>query len=121
MSEKLENSGEKKEENLETKIIKTFEIASIDDYVRYLKSPWRILWSNLLAGIARGIGFILGVTVVLGAVVWFVAQMVDVPLIGEYFQTIEKSINEYKESTNYKQEFQSMEKLLEEINTSLQN
>lgn len=104
---------------LEEKIIKTFEIASIDDYVRYLKSPWRIMWSNLLAGISRGIGFILGVTVVLGAVVWFVAQMVDVPLIGEYFQTVEKSINDYKESTNYKQEFQSMEKLLQEINTSL--
>ncbi|HID91848.1 TPA: hypothetical protein EYG96_02435 [Candidatus Gracilibacteria bacterium] len=106
-------------EKLEEKIIKTFEIASIDDYVRYLKSPWRIIWSNLLAGIARGIGFILGVTVVLGAVVWFLAQLVDVPLIGEYFQAIERSINDYTESTNYKQEFQNMESLLEEINTSL--
>ncbi len=107
------------EKNIESKIIKSFENASVDEYIRYLKSPWRIIWSNLLAGIARGIGFILGVTVVLGAVVWFVAQMVDVPLIGEYFQTIEQSISEYQESTNYKAEFQHMERLLEEINTSL--
>ncbi len=109
------------EKDIEKKIIETFEVSGIDEYIQYLQSPWRILWSNLLAGIAKGIGFILGVTVVLGVVVWFVAKMVDVPLIGEYFAQIEKSINEYKESTNYKKEFQSMEHLLQEINTSLQH
>lgn len=115
----MSKSEEKREEHLEENIKKTFKTAALDDYIRYLKSPWRIFWSNLLAGIARGFGFILGVTVVLGVAVWVIAQMVDVPLIGEYFAQVETSINEYKESTNYKQEFQSMEQLLQEINTSL--
>jgi len=107
------------DKKLEKQIITDFKSSGVVDYLQYLQSPWRVFWSNLLAGIMRGIGFILGVTVILGGVVWFVSQLVDVPLIGEYFVKVEESITDYTESTNYKQEFQNMESLLKEINTSL--
>jgi len=116
MPETIEKTIDKK---LEKQIIADFDNSGVVDYLEYLQSPWRVMWSNLLAGIMRGIGFILGVTVVLGGVVWFVSQLVDIPLVGEYFVQVEESITDYTESTNYKQEFQNMEQLLKEINSSL--
>ncbi len=103
----------------EEKVIKTLQESGITDFVKYLRSPWRIFWSNLLAGISRGFGIILGMTVVLALAIWIISRLVDVPLIGEYFQQAQNQITEYTESTNYKEEFQSMEELLREIRNSL--
>ena len=109
-----------KTENItEEKIIKTLQESGITDFVQYLRSPWRIFWSNLLAGISRGFGIILGMTVILALVVWIISRLVNVPLIGEYFKEAQNQITEYTESTNYKEGFQSMEKLLREIRNSL--
>ena len=103
----------------ESEIVKTLEGSGVVDYMAYLKSPWRIFWSNLLAGVARGFGIILGMTVVLGGVVWFLSRFSGLPLIGDYFSQAEIAIAEYTQQTNYKEEFQSMESLLKDISTSL--
>lgn len=103
----------------EKQIIKSLEGSGVVEYVRYLQSPWKIFWSNLLAGIARGFGIILGMTVVLGISLWVLAQMVNVPLIGEYFQTAQEHIVEYTESTNYSEEFSAMQRTLEDIRNAL--
>jgi len=109
-----------KPENItEEKIIKTLQESGITDFVQYLRSPWRIFWSNILAGISRGFGIILGMTVILALVVWIISRLVNVPLIGAYFKEAQTQITEYTENTNYKEEFQSMEELLREIRNSL--
>lgn len=104
----------------EKQIIKTLEHSGVADYIQYLKSPWRIFWTNLLAGISRGLGIILGMTVVLGVSLWVLSQMESLPVIGEYFGTIQNQITEYAESTNYSEEFQEMQGTLSEIRDSLQ-
>lgn len=37
----------------------------LGEYMTYMSRPWRIVWSNMLAGIARGVGLTLGVAVVI--------------------------------------------------------
>ncbi|MCF7905572.1 DUF5665 domain-containing protein [Candidatus Gracilibacteria bacterium] len=65
------------------------------DFVRYLRSPWRIMWSNFLGGMFRGLGFVIGVTVVLALLIWFLTKLVDFPLIGSYFQQLLDLIKQY--------------------------
>lgn len=109
----------KKYTKLEESMIQTLENSGVVDYMQYLRSPFTIIWTNLLAGISRGFGIILGMTVVLGVAIWFIARMVNIPLIGSYFEKAQEYIVEYSEQTNYKEEFTNMENLLKEINNSL--
>lgn len=110
----------KKKKDEHKKIKKNLEGAGFADYLQYLQSPGKIFWSNLLAGISRGFGFVLGMSVVVGITIWILSQLVSFPLIGEYSQKITESITEYMESTNYKENFENMEELLEEMNKNLE-
>jgi len=109
MNKKIENS-----------IKRSFEDQGVIDFLEYLQSPWRIFWSNLLAGIARGFGIVIGMSVVLGLAIWVIAQMVNLPLVGEYFGKAQEYINKYVEQTNYSTEFETMNKNLLEIKEVLQ-
>ena len=102
-------------------LIKIFEAAGVVDYLEYLQSGKRILWVNFKAGIAKGFGITIGMTVVVGIFIWILTMLVDLPLIGEYFQEAKLYVNEYKESTNYTDEFSEMNQLLRDINENLKN
>lgn len=58
------------------------------EFVRHLRSPWRIMWTNFLAGIFRGLGILVGLTMVIGLLVWLVTQLINFPLIGQYFAIV---------------------------------
>lgn len=58
------------------------------EFVRHLRSPWRIMWTNFLAGIFRGLGVLVGMTMVVGLLVWLITQLIDFPLIGQYFEIL---------------------------------
>jgi hypothetical protein len=68
-----------------TDLTKALNSVGLKEFVEYLYSPWRIIWSNLLAGIFRGLGIIIGMTVVFGLLIWILGKFVNFPLIGEYF------------------------------------
>lgn len=104
-----------KEDAKEQELIKAFEAAGVIDYLQYLRSTRKIMWVNFAAGISRGFGITIGMTVVLGFFIWFLASLVNLPLVGEYFRQIESFIVEYAEKTNYTDEFAEMNQLLEEI------
>jgi hypothetical protein len=73
--------------------------AGMDDFVRYLHSPWRIIWSNLLAGIFRGLGFIVGATVVIAVSVYILVQVLgNLPIVGEWFAEIGQFVSDIQES-----------------------
>ena len=101
-------------------MLKTFEAAGLVEYLEYLQSGKRIMLTNFKAGVAKGLGLTLGMSVVLGLFAWVLTILVDLPLIGEYAQKAETYMNEYRESTNYTDEFEEMNGLLREIteNTS---
>ena len=85
------------------------------DYLQYLQSSKRILWTNFKAGIAKGFGITIGMSLVLGIFVWILTMLVSLPVVGEYFQKTEDYISEYAENTNYNDEFKEMNDTLREI------
>ncbi|MBI4056275.1 MAG: hypothetical protein HY399_01860 [Elusimicrobia bacterium] len=53
-----------------------------------LGKPWRIFWLNFFVGIARGLGFALGVSLLSGVVIVLISKMfsqaISLPLVGSY-------------------------------------
>lgn len=102
-------------------IVKLFEAAGVVEFLEYLQSGKRIMWLNFKAGVARGLGITVGMTFILGIIVWVLTMLVDLPLVGEYFADARHYITEYAENTNYKEDFAEMNKQLQEINETLDN
>lgn len=78
-----------------------------------------MLWPNFVAGIARGFGALVGVTLVLAALGWIFSITIDLPLIGKqlepYITKVQNEMNHYIEQTNYSDEFTRMETTLKAI------
>ena len=100
-------------------IIKTFEAAGVVDYLEYLKSGKRVFWVNFKAGIAKGLGVTIGMTVVLGLVVWILTMLINLPIVGQYFGEAKEYIPEYADSTNYQDEFTEQIRLLRQIDENM--
>ena len=96
-------------------LVKVFEAAGVVEYLQYLQSGKRIMWTNFKAGIAKGFGITIGMTVVLGIFIWILTKLVSLPVVGEYFEEAERYVNEYADKTNYTDEFAEMNQLLREI------
>lgn len=99
----LDNKKDK-QENDHAMLVKIHEKAStiaahiertqIADYVQLLNRPWKLIWTNLLAGIFRGIGIALGFTVFATTIV-YVLQFIgalNIPIIGDYITEIVKHV-----------------------------
>jgi hypothetical protein len=100
-------------------LVKVFEAAGVVDFLEYLQSGKRIMWVNFKAGVAKGLGITVGMTFILGVLVWVLTMLVDLPLVGEYFEDAQQYITEYAENTNYKEDFAVMNQQLLEINENL--
>lgn len=100
-------------------VIKAFEAAGVVDYLEYLQSGKRIMWVNFKAGVAKGLGLTVGMTVVLGIFVWVLTMLVELPIVGEYFGEAKQYLTEYADNTNYTDEFSEMNRLLREINDNI--
>jgi len=96
-------------------LVKAFEAAGVVEYLQYLQSGKRIMWTNFKAGIAKGFGITIGMTVVLGIFIWILTKLVSLPVVGEYFEEAERYVNEYADKTNYTDEFAEMNQLLRDI------
>ena len=100
------------ESSPDKEIVKAFEAAGVIDYLQYLQSGRRLIWTNFKAGVARGFGITVGMTLVLGFVIWLLAKLVSLPLIGEYVEQVDDYLQEYMDNTNYKNELTEMNTLL---------
>lgn len=113
----------KKEREKVEGVIDAIEAAGLDEFIEYIRSPWKMLWPNFVAGIARGFGALVGATIVIGLIGWTLAILIDLPLIGQriepYISQMQIEFRKYTETTNYNQKFDSMEKVLLEIRDSL--
>jgi hypothetical protein len=73
------------------KLALALEKAKLGDYVMMMSKPWRSIWLNFLAGVARGAGMVVGSVLVGGLVVIFLVQGLKyvakhsdmVPWVGE--------------------------------------
>lgn len=100
----------------EKELVKVLNAADVVEFLEYLKSGRRVFWVNFRAGVAKGLGVTVGMTLVLGIIVWVLTMLVDLPLVGEYFQEAQSYLTEYAENTNYKADFEEMNLQLQEIN-----
>ena len=109
------------ESSPDKELVKMFEAAGVVDYLEYIKSGKRIMWVNFKAGVAKGLELTFGMTVIVGIFIWVLTMLVDLPLIGEYFEDAKQYVNEVAESTNYEDEFSEMNQLLREISEKTKN
>ena len=104
----------------EKELVKVLDAADVLEFLEYLKSGKRVFWINFKAGVAKGLGVTVGMTLILGVIAWVLTMLVDLPLVGEYFEDAKSYVTEYAENTNYKSDFEVMNQQLQEIieNTS---
>lgn len=86
-----------------TKIANQMERTQIADYVDLLNSPRKLIFSNLLAGLARGVGIAIGFTV-FATTILYVLQLLgalNLPIIGDYIADIIKHVQYQLEGRTY--------------------
>ena len=62
----------------------------LDEYVEYVSSRRRLIWDNLLYGMARGFGFTLGFALLAALCAVLIKNMVveNVPVIGDFLAEV---------------------------------
>ncbi len=69
------------------RLAKIVERMNLGDYVGLLQKPGRLLWLNFVAGTARGLGAILGATVLVSLIVAIAHRLIasHLPGVGNFF------------------------------------
>lgn len=78
-----------------TDLAVSIEKMKLAEYVELLDNPWRLMYINFIAGVARGVGIAIGFTI-LGAVVTYflrILVMLNLPLIGDFIAEIVRMVH----------------------------
>ena len=70
------------------------EKMKLAEYVQLLDNPWRLMYINFIAGVARGLGIAVGFTI-LGAIVLYflkILVMLNLPWIGGFIAEIVRMV-----------------------------
>ncbi|MEW6202829.1 MAG: DUF5665 domain-containing protein [bacterium] len=76
------------------RLIHTFERMNLAEYISLLQRPRRLIFLNFLAGLSRGLGIGIGMTLLAAIVLYILSLLVDLPLIGSYVAKIVKIVHE---------------------------
>jgi len=87
--------------------------------MRYLHSPWRIIWRNIIVGLARGLGAVFGATVIVATAIWVLKIFIDIPLIGQYARQVRAKVDEVAQETRYSDDFVRLQSTMERIDLRL--
>jgi len=65
------------------------------DYVDMANNPWRLLWVNFLAGLARGVGFTIGGSLLAAGIIFLLTQVatLNLTLISEFIAEIVRLVS----------------------------
>jgi len=92
-----ESRAEEKLEETLIKVSDSLERAKIAEYVNLMNKPWRLIYLNLVGGLARGVGFAIGFTL-LGALVIYILTrsfVLNLPIIGNFLGELVWIIQQY--------------------------
>ncbi len=64
-----------------------------ETYLQIIDSKRKFLWYNFLTGAAKGLGFIIGSTLLLALFLWVASHLITVPVIGEWAADLINYIN----------------------------
>ncbi len=68
------------------------EQALVRDYVELLHNTKRQVWSSLVRGIFFGLGSVIGATLVVAVLLWFLHTLGGLPVVGEYLRGASQTI-----------------------------
>ncbi|MDR0266522.1 DUF5665 domain-containing protein [Paenibacillus sp.] len=88
---------------LTAQIAEQMEKARIHEYTQLLRKPLRLIWLNLLAGTARGVGIAIGFTF-FAATIIYVLQLLgalNLPIIGDYIADIVRIVQRQMELKSF--------------------
>ena len=76
------------------RLTRHLEALRIADYIELLEKPWKLITTNFIAGVARGLGFAVGTTIIFALVVEGLRRIItiNIPIINEYLVEIFKLI-----------------------------
>ncbi|MFF2093476.1 DUF5665 domain-containing protein [Paenibacillus sp. NPDC058174] len=100
--EGIERSLNRVQEML-NKIAIDMEKSQIADYVDLVHHPFKLIWRNVLAGTARGVGIAIGFTF-FAATILYVLQILgalNLPIIGDYIADIVRIVQIQLEGKTY--------------------
>ncbi len=83
---------EKRLEEISVKL----EKAKIADYVDIMNNPKKLLYTNFIGGLARGLGTAIGISVLAGILLYIVRQTVNLPWIGKLIAELLDIIDNYR-------------------------
>ena len=106
MEEKEITLLDKLNKNIE-KLAAHFEKATIQDYMRVVGNPWKVIGMNLMAGIMRGFGLAIGATIILAVIMIvltkILSHLITLPYIGQQIAQLVEMVNGYmKEGSKIK-------------------
>lgn len=83
-------------ERITEKLTRTMEKTRIAEYVQYLDRPGRLLWTNFLIGVARGLGSTIGLAIVIGLLIFFLQKllMLNLPIISDFIADFIRMVQE---------------------------
>ncbi|GIQ64159.1 hypothetical protein PACILC2_27270 [Paenibacillus cisolokensis] len=85
------------------KMAADMERSHIADYVNLLNRPFSLLWRNLLAGTARGVGIAIGFTFFAATILYVLRILgaLNLPIIGDYIADIVRIVQIQLEGKAY--------------------
>jgi len=85
------------------KIAAQMERTHIADYVDLLNRPFSLMWRNLLAGTARGVGIAIGFTFFAATILYVLRILgaLNLPIIGDYIADIVRIVQVQLEGKAY--------------------
>ena len=71
-------------------LLQRLDNAGLTEYLKLSQKTGRILWLNFISGIARGLGFSIGATLVLAVVYKILARIIsmNIPYLTELLQQV---------------------------------
>ncbi len=85
----MNNHNDQKQAQAEL-LLQRLDNAGLTEYVKLSQKTGKILWLNFLSGIARGLGFSIGATLVLAVVYKILARIIsmNIPYLTELLQQV---------------------------------
>jgi hypothetical protein len=78
------------------KMAKEMEHTTIADYIQLLNSPRKLIWTNFIAGLSRGVGLAIGFTIIASTIVAILQMIINfnLPIIGHFISWIVARVQE---------------------------
>jgi hypothetical protein len=104
-------------------LIDAIEASGLEEFMEYIRSPWKMFWPNFIAWVVRWFGAVVWASIVIALIGWTFSMIIDLPLIGKrlepYVERVQHEFVKYTEATNYKANFENIETTLTDIKEEL--